>query len=55
MLDEIKRQEVSHVDVAATIRELTESFRMALRDCPPGPYSGLIEQQRYLSRWRCRI
>lgn len=54
LLDEVKRREAGQVDLVATILEMTQAFRAALKACPPAATSGLVEQQRWLAGWRCK-
>jgi len=52
VLAELRRLEVRGADTAAAILQLEDAFQSALRDHPPGPTSGLVEQQNWFARWR---
>ncbi|MBI5242455.1 MAG: hypothetical protein HY922_02075 [Elusimicrobia bacterium] len=51
-LERIRREELLHVDVAGAIEMLEDAFLSALRNFPPQPASGLVEQQRLFGRLR---
>jgi hypothetical protein len=52
LLEKIRDREIRHSDTATSIRMFDQAFRIALRDLPPRTSSGLVEWQRYMSRWR---
>lgn len=52
--EEIRDRETRQADTAASIQMFTQAFRIALRDLPPRPSSGLVEWQRYMRLWRQR-
>jgi hypothetical protein len=49
-LDEIRAEELRHVDVAQFIRSMTGAFEAARANAELRPVSGLVEQQRVLHR-----
>lgn len=51
-LERIRREEVIHTDVRQAIELLEDAFQSALRHFPPGPSSGLVDQQRWYKRLR---
>jgi hypothetical protein len=51
VLRELRRREVRRIDTADAIMQLEDAFRSALREHPPKPTSGLVEQQRWFARW----
>ena len=51
-LERIRREELLRVDVARALESLEDAFLCALRDSPPKPSSGLVEQQRLFGRLR---
>jgi hypothetical protein len=51
ILEELRRREIRHIDTAKAILQLEDAFCSALRECPPKPTSGLVEQQRWFARW----
>jgi hypothetical protein len=46
ILEEVRRQSIRKAQTAAAIAAFDGAFETALRDLPPKPYSGLVEQQR---------
>jgi len=52
VLEELRRREIRHADTARAILQLDDAFQSALRERPPGPTSGLVEQQRWFARWK---
>jgi len=54
ILEEIRDQETRQADTPTSIRMMEQAFRIALRDLPPRPSSGLVEWQRYMMVWRQR-
>ncbi len=52
VLAELRRREVRRADTTAAILQLEDAFQSALRDHPPGPTSGLVEQQNWFARWK---
>jgi hypothetical protein len=52
VLDQLRRQEIRQADTAKAILQLDDAFRSALRERPPGPTSGLVEQQYWFARWK---
>lgn len=45
-LERMRRQEIREADTAESVPAFDGLFEAAVRDCPPGPTSGLVEQQR---------
>jgi hypothetical protein len=43
----MRRDEIRHADTARSIPAFDGLFEAAVRDCPPQPGSGLVEQQYY--------
>jgi hypothetical protein len=54
-LEKIRDDEIRQADTAASIRLFDSAFRIALRDLPPPPSSGLDVWQDYMRRWRERL
>jgi hypothetical protein len=54
LLEAIRDQEIREADTAQSIRMFDQAFRIALRSFPPEPWSGLVEWQDYMKRWRQR-
>ena len=54
MLEEIRDREIRDADTPLAIRGFEQAFRIALRDLPPRPSSGLVEWQRAMALWRQR-
>ena len=52
VLGELRRREIRHVDTARAILQLEDAFHSALRERPPEPTSGLVEQQRWFALWK---
>jgi hypothetical protein len=52
ILEELRRKEIREVTTVTSIAAFDSSFRKAIRDCPPEPTSGLIEQQEIFRRAR---
>jgi len=52
VLAELRRREIRSAETAAAILQLEDTFQSALRDHPPGPTSGLVEQQHWFARWK---
>lgn len=52
ILEELRRKEIREPSTTTSIAAFDSSFRKAIRDCPPGPTSGLIEQQAIFRRAR---
>lgn len=52
VLRELHDRDVCRADTAKAILQLDDAFRSALREHPPGPTSGLVEQQRWFARWK---
>jgi hypothetical protein len=50
-LENVRRREIRHIDTAKAILQLEDAFQSALREHPPKPTSGLVEQQRWFARW----
>lgn len=46
ILEEVRRQSIRNAQTAAAIAAFDGAFETAVRDLPPKPYSGLVEQQR---------
>jgi len=54
LLEAIRDQEIREADTVQSIRMFEQAFRMAVRSSPPEPWSGLVEWQQYMMRWRER-
>jgi hypothetical protein len=52
LLEAIRDQEIRDADTATSIRMFDQAFRIALRDLPPRPSSGLVEWQDAMRRLR---
>ena len=46
-LERMRRDEIRHADTARSIPAFDDLFEGAVRDFPPKPSSGLVEQQSY--------
>ncbi len=53
-LERIRLAEVKRADTSEAILALTGSLEAALRDLPPRPTSGLVEQQAWFRKLRKR-
>lgn len=53
-LEAIRDNETRQAVTPESIRMLEQAFRIALRDLPPRPTSGLVEWQRWMELWRRR-
>lgn len=51
-LERMRRQSIREADTAAAIPAFDGAFEAAVRDLPPQPTSGLVEQQRRFARAR---
>lgn len=51
-LEAIRRDEIRRTDHLRVVGAFGGAFREALRALPPGPTSGLVEQQRLFARRR---
>jgi hypothetical protein len=51
-LERLRDEDVRRADTASSIRMFDLAFRIALRDLPPRPSSGLVAWQDFVSRWR---
>jgi hypothetical protein len=49
-LEAVRRKEIAGADTQKALAVLEEIFELALRESPPRPTSGLIEQQRWFQR-----
>lgn len=49
-LARMRREAIRAADVARSIPAFDGLFESAVRDGPPGPTSGLVDQQRWLHR-----
>ncbi len=54
LLDAIRDEEIRNANTIQSICMFEEAFRIAVRDFPPEPWSGLVEWQKYMMRWRER-
>ena len=54
LLESIRDGEIRQADTAGSIRMFEQAFRIAVRDLPPRPGSGLVEWQGAMTRWRRR-
>jgi len=45
VLEELRRKTIRHADTAKAIAAFDGAFETAVRDVPPKPESGLVEQQ----------
>ena len=52
LLEQLRRDEIRRTDTARAMLQLEDAFAAALRECPPQPTSGLVEQQKWFARWR---
>jgi hypothetical protein len=50
LLEEIKAREAMDLGTIGAIQALSGAFQAGLREHPPEPTSGLVEQQRWLAR-----
>ena len=50
ILEGLRRETIRTADTARAIAAFDGAFETALRDCPPQPYSGLVEQQALFKR-----
>ena len=46
-LERMRRDDIRHADTARSIPAFDGAFEGAVRDFPPKPTSGLVEQQRF--------
>lgn len=51
-LERMRREDIRRADTMRAIPAFDGLFEAAIRDYPPKPTSGLIEQQRYFRRGR---
>lgn len=51
-LEELRRRDLAHVDVAAAMEALEDAFQAALRQTPPSTTSGLVAQQALFRKGR---
>jgi hypothetical protein len=49
-LDRMRREDIRRADTPAAIRAFDGLFESVVRDFPPKPMSGLVEQQRWFRR-----
>ena len=54
LLEAIRDREIREADTIASIQMFAEAFRIALRDLPPRPDSGLVKWQEAMMRLRDR-
>lgn len=52
LLEAIRDQEIREADTRQSIRMFDQAFRIAVQSMPPEPWSGLVEWQEYMMRWR---
>jgi len=52
VLAELRCRELRQTDTAKAILQLEDAFQSALRERPPAPTSGLVEQQHWFARWK---
>jgi len=52
ILERLRRQSIRAADTLKAIAAFDGAFETAVRDCPPKPYSGLVEQQQLFSKLR---
>jgi hypothetical protein len=50
LLQDIKTRDAMDLGTIGSIQALSGAFRAGLREHPPEPTSGLVEQQRWLAR-----
>lgn len=51
-LESIRDRELQGVDIADVILSMEVAYKVALRDFPPEPWSGLVEQQALFGKLR---
>lgn len=51
-MEQLRRQDLAHVDVAAAMEALEDAFQAALRHLPPSTTSGLVIQQALFRKAR---
>ncbi len=51
-LEELRRRDLAHVDVAADMEAIEDAFQAALRQIPPSTTSGLVTQQALFQKRR---
>jgi hypothetical protein len=52
ILEDLRRQDIRQADTLRAIPAFDGAFESAVRDSPPKPWSGLIEQQRLFQKAR---
>lgn len=52
LLEDLRREAIRSANTPKAIAAFDGVFETALRDCPPKPYSGLVDQQRLFARAR---
>jgi hypothetical protein len=52
VLQEVRDADIRAADTASAIGSMTLLFRDAVKSFPPGPTSGLVEQQRWFAKLR---
>jgi hypothetical protein len=50
ILEQLREQSIREADTPSAIKAFDGLFEAAVRDRPPGPFSGLVEQQRLFKR-----
>lgn len=51
-LERMRREDIRRADTACSIPAFDGLFELAVRECPPKPTSGLVEQQNCFRRVR---
>jgi hypothetical protein len=54
LLEAIRDREIREADTVKSIQMFKQVFRIALRDLPPRPDSGLVKWQEAMMRWHAR-
>ena len=52
VLESLRHEELRRLQTVTSLTPFNTLFRMAIRESPPGPTSGLIEQQALFSKFR---
>jgi hypothetical protein len=52
ILENLRRETIRKAETAKAITAFDGAFETAVRDCPPRPFSGLVEQQELFKRAR---
>jgi len=52
ILEELRHEELRNIKEVTSLAPFNSFFRTAIRENPPGPTSGLIEQQAFFAKGR---